>query len=210
MNRVELKEKAKKMIAGNKWYLWKPLVIVELILCAIFFVIAFILGLCGLEEKTVTTITSIVSVPISIFETAFMVGYAKYCLDFVRGKKTEWKETIQFAKEHWIICFCVSFLIGLMVVGGSILLVIPGIIIAIGHMFYQEVCADNPNLKTMEIIKKSWAITKNHKMDLFVLGLSFIGWVILAELTLGILFIWLYPYMIVTMILAYEELKKTA
>ena len=31
MNRVELKNKAKKMIKGNKWYLWKPLVIYALI-----------------------------------------------------------------------------------------------------------------------------------------------------------------------------------
>ena len=33
-----------------------------------------------------------------------------------------------------------------------------------------------------------------HKTDLFVLGLSFIGWYILSILTCGILFIWVIPY----------------
>ena len=37
-----------------------------------------------------------------------------------------------------------------------------------------------------------------HKIDAFVLGLRFIGWGILGTLTLGILYIWLYPYMMTT------------
>ena len=45
-------------------------------------------------------------------------------------------------------------------------------------------------------------------MDLFIFGLSFIGWTILASLTLGLLYIWLMPYMIVATTLLYEELKK--
>ncbi|KUH45897.1 hypothetical protein M2E15_3170 [Bacillus mycoides] len=35
---------------------------------------------------------------------------------------------------------------------------------------------------------------KGHKLDLFLLWLSFIGWAILAILTLGIGFLWLSPY----------------
>lgn len=39
---------------------------------------------------------------------------------------------------------------------------------------------------------------QGHKLDAFVLGLSFIGWAILGTLTFGILYIWLYPYMQLT------------
>ena len=39
---------------------------------------------------------------------------------------------------------------------------------------------------------------QGHKLDAFVLGLSFIGWAILGTLTLGILYIWLFPYMQLT------------
>ena len=120
------------------------------------------------------------------------------------------QDIIDFAKKHWIVAFLTSLIAGLIIAGCTILLIIPGIIAAIGLMFYQEVCADNPEMRAMDIIKKSWNMTKGHKMDLFVLGLSFIGWCIVAGFTLGILYIWLYPYMMVTMTLAYEELKKAA
>ena len=47
-----------------------------------------------------------------------------------------------------------------------------------------------------------------YKMDYFMLVLSFFGWLLLGIFTLGILYIWLVPYMNVTFILYYEELKK--
>ena len=127
---------------------------------------------------------------------------------FVRGGKLEMSDLVDWAKEHWVISILVTLLAGLIILGCTILLVIPGIIAAIGLMFYQEVCADNPELKAMEIVKKAWETTNGHKMDLFVLALSFIGWYIVAGFTLGFLYIWLTPYMTVTLTLAYEELKK--
>ena len=208
MDRVAIKEQAKKMIKDNKWYIWKPLVFVELIIFAILFVIGFILGILKVDENTMTIIVGILSFFVGLFESAFMIGYAKYVLEFTRGNKMEWKETINYAKSHLGIAIITSLLVGLIIIGCSILLVIPGIIAAIGLMFYEEVCADNPEMKAMDIIHKSWEMTKGHKMDLFVMGLSFIGWAILASLTFGILYIWRMPYMVVAFTLAYEELKK--
>ena len=210
MDRVAIKEQAKKMIRDNKWYIWKPLVLVELILFAILFVIGFILGLLNVDGNAMKTITGILSIITGLFESAFMVGYAKYVLEFTRGNKMEWKETINYAKSHLGIAIITTILVGLIIVGCSILLVIPGIIAAIGLSFYQEVMVDNENLSAIEVIKKSWNITKGHKMDLFVLILSFIGWEILAGFTFGILYIWLFPYMQVTLVLAYESFKKKA
>lgn len=98
-----------------------------------------------------------------------------------------------------------------MIKGNKWFILKPAVIIAsIGLYYYKEVCADNPEMKATEIVKKSWAMTKGHKMDLFVLILSFIGWAILAGLIIGILYIRLYPYMLITITLAYEELKKAA
>ncbi len=45
---------------------------------------------------------------------------------------------------------------------------------------------------------KSIKIMKGHKWELFVLGFSFLGWIVLSILTLGIGFLWLLPYMQVT------------
>ena len=220
MNRVELKEKAKGLIKGNKWYIWKPLIIIGL---AIAVIEGIAMGLDSIFGTTHTAtmelfgqtttysyggyITDIVGIFTGIASSALTVAYAYYVLSFIRGKKLEVKDVLDFMKKHWVVSFLVSLVVGLIIVGCSILFVIPGIIAAIGLMFYQEVYADNPEMKVMEIVKKSWAITKGHKMELFVLGLSFIGWGLLACLTFGILYIWLMPYMVVAFTLAYEELK---
>ena len=220
MNRVEIKNKAKEMIKGNKWFIWKPLIIIGLIL-AVIEGIAFGLDtafgltkevtyeLFGTTTKYTTggIITNIVSIFTGIVGSAFYVGYAYYLLSFVRGKKLEMKDIFDFMKKYWVIAFLVGLLTGLCILVGMILLVIPGIIAAIGLMFYREVCADHPEMKATELVKKAWAMTKGHKMDLFVMGLSFFGWILLAPLTFGILYIWLMPYMLVAFTLTYEELK---
>ena len=221
MDRVQLKNKAKELIRGNKWYLWKPVIIIGL-------VIGVIEGIAfGLDSALGTTytqtielfgqtstynyggyISSIVGIFTTIASSALAVAYAYYVLSFVRGSKLEVKDVLDFMKKHWVVSILVTLLVGLIIIGCSIALIIPGIIASIGLMFYKEVCADNPEMKPMEIVKKSWAITKGHKMELFIMGLSFIGWEIVAGFTFGILFIWLVPYMTVTFTLAYEELKK--
>ena len=206
MDRLKLKNRAKEIIKGNLWYIWKPLVMVSLVA----FVIGFVLGMLSLSisKDAGSTIMAVIEFIVSLFEAAFMIAFAKYILEFVRGNKMDWKQTLTYTKEHFWLYIGVTIVVGLIICAGSILLVIPGIIAAIGLMFYQEVSADYPELGVMGVVKKSWEITKGHKWDLFVLGLSFIGWAIVACLTLGILYIWLMPYMMVTMTLAYEELKK--
>ena len=212
MNRIELKQKAQGMIKGNKWYLWKPIVLFNLYVFLIAFVIGFIFALTGVDNDATGLIINILGMIGSIIETVFMVGYAKYCLDFVRGKKSEpkseLKDIFSFAMKHFWTIFLVDLLVALIIIGGMILLVIPGIIFAIGHFFYQEVCVDNIDLSIGEIISKSWQLTNGHKVDIFVLILSFIGWALLAPFTLGLLYIWLFPYMTVTLVLYYEQLKN--
>ena len=48
---------------------------------------------------------------------------------------------------------------------------------------------------------------KGHKFDLFWLYLSFIGWILLSILTLGIGLLWLAPYMQTAMAAFYEDVK---
>jgi uncharacterized membrane protein len=52
-------------------------------------------------------------------------------------------------------------------------------------------------------------MTEGHKMELFVLGLSFIGWGFLCVITLGIASIWVIPYMQATYANAYKSLKPS-
>ena len=61
----------------------------------------------------------------------------------------------------------------------------------------------------LECINESKRMTEGHKMDLFVLGLSFIGWELVCAITFGIATIWVQPYMQTTYANAYTLLKQT-
>ena len=210
MERIELKAKAKEMIKGNLWYIWKPAVFFSICVFLITFIIALIIALLKVDENTMTILTVIMGTIESILVTTFIVGYSKYCIEFVRGNKLDWKEAINFGFSNFVTIIVVDILVALIIAGGFVLLIIPGIIFALGHSFYQEVCVDNIKLSPIEIISKSWQLTKGYKVEILFLGLSFLGWALLAPFTLGILYIWLIPYMTITFILAYEQLKKKA
>lgn len=50
---------------------------------------------------------------------------------------------------------------------------------------------------------------KGNRWKFFWLGLTFIGWAILASFTLGIGMLWLMPYIMVTFVCFYESLAGT-
>lgn len=77
----------------------------------------------------------------------------------------------------------------------SLLLVVPGIIKAISYSQTIYILKDNPELKFNGAIERSMAMMEGHKMEAFLLGISFIGWLLLGVLTLGIGMLWVTPYM---------------
>ena len=73
---------------------------------------------------------------------------------------------------------------------------------------YHSGYKDFPELSVNQAINLSQKMMKGHKFDYFWLGLSFIGWILLGLLTLGIGYIWLIPYMYTSYAAFYEEVKK--
>ncbi len=95
-------------------------------------------------------------------------------------------------------CFGDSFLIGLLVsiftALWSLLFFVPGIIKSYSYSMAYYIKQDNPELNANQCIKASMALMEGHKMDLFILDLSFIGWYIVGSLCLGIGTLWVAPY----------------
>ena len=98
-------------------------------------------------------------------------------------------------------------LVGILVGLGSLLLVIPGIILTLCYQLVPFVLKDNPDISAIQALKKSREMMRGHKFDLFWLGLSFIGWVILAVFTFGIGVFWLEPYWLTTLAAFYQDVK---
>jgi uncharacterized membrane protein len=87
----------------------------------------------------------------------------------------------------------------------TLLLIIPGIIAAFSYSMTFFILADNENISAKEAMEKSKSMMDGNKMDLFLLSLSFIGWALLCILTLGIGFLWLFPYMQVSLAKFYQD-----
>ena len=87
------------------------------------------------------------------------------------------------------------------------LLIIPGIVKSYSYALTPFILKDEPELKYNAAIEKSMRMMDGYKMKLFLLDLSFIGWMILSILTLGIGLLFLQPYMNTARAAFYEELK---
>ncbi|CDC00624.1 uncharacterized protein BN659_01064 [Bacteroides sp. CAG:443] len=87
------------------------------------------------------------------------------------------------------------------------LLIIPGIVKSYSYALTPFILKDEPELKYNAAIEKSMRMMDGYKMKLFLLDLSFIGWMILSVLTLGIGLLFLQPYMNTARAAFYEDLK---
>ncbi|MGA9175075.1 MAG: DUF975 family protein [Thermoactinomyces sp.] len=89
----------------------------------------------------------------------------------------------------------------------SLLFFIPGIIKWYSYSMTPYILIDHPELPVNEAITKSREMMNGHKLELFALQFSFIGWSLLSMLTLGLGFIWLIPYYYATEAQFYRKIK---
>ncbi|MCI9084118.1 MAG: DUF975 family protein [Bacilli bacterium] len=89
----------------------------------------------------------------------------------------------------------------------SAAIIMVGIYLAISLSQTYFVLYDNPKMKITEVLIKSFDMMADYILEYFILVLSFAGWMILGIFTLGILYIWLIPYMLVTFALFYDKVR---
>ena len=136
----------------------------------------------------------------------FALGFAMFAMKFARNQEPEINNIFDGFKNFGNAI--AAYLIMMLVVAlGIMLLIIPGIILALGLSQTMFILADEPEIGPVEALKKSWEMMKGHKADYFVLGLRFIPWALLCILTFGIGFLWLGPYIQVTYANFYDALR---
>ena len=121
------------------------------------------------------------------------LGYAQYLLKQHNRASFELRDLFsQF--ERFKDGFLQSFLRGLYCFLWGLLFIIPGIIKGYAYAMTPFIMAENPNMTASEAITASKELMDGHKGELFVLDLTFIGWGILAALTLNVGHLALNPY----------------
>lgn len=187
--RAELKEMAKQQIKGN---------------IGMLFVISLIIGVISGAAGAIPPLALAVSI---IVTPAFSISIIRVYQELARnGKKPEVKDTFAGFDDFWS-AFKAMFLVGLFTFLWSLLFIIPGIIKTFSYSQTMRIVAENKGIGARESINRSKAMMDGRKMDLFVLGLSFIGWGLLCCITLGIASIWVGPYVQATMVNFYNDIK---
>ncbi|UQS84298.1 DUF975 family protein [Bombilactobacillus thymidiniphilus] len=95
----------------------------------------------------------------------------------------------------------------------SLLLIIPGLVKSYSYsqalfIYKDAVDAGETNISYLDCITKSREMMNGNKWHMFVLNLSFLGWIILSMITLFIGYLWLIPYTAGTYAAFYDDVKE--
>lgn len=184
MDRVSMKEHAKKQIEGKIF----TLLAIYIIIFAASLTISFVAGpISGI-------ITLLFAGPIALSQAFIYLGITKKS----RMPKIE-DLLIGFKGENYLRTLIAYIRYEVFVFLWTLLFIVPGIIKSISYsqMFY--LMADDEKLEADVAQRKSMEMMEGHKWEYFVLQLSFIPWHLLGIATLGIAYVWVVPYMETTM-----------
>lgn len=206
ITRKELKQQALDNLSGN----WTMPVLATLIYVVITAVPRTLVNL-GNPPELFDPVTSAILVTVGFLLAIFLApmeyGFSVSFLRFCKGNTLTVKEMFDASFGDYAKAFVCGLVVGVFILLWCLLLIIPGIIKALAYSMTFFISDEHPELTILQCIDESERMMQGHKWELFLLMLSFIGWFLLAILTLGIGFLWLRPYARVAKVKFYEQLK---
>jgi hypothetical protein len=153
---------------------WVVLVFAPLVLFVIYIAVSFGLQFpVTLLTRDNSTIAALAMIPVGLVQAAVYswvyAGILKIYLAAARGQVPEFGDAFK-AFDRVVPLFFGFLVAGLAYLVGFVLLIVPGIVLAIGCLFFPFYVVDQ-GAGPVEALKKSWAATSGHKMQLFLFGL---------------------------------------
>ena len=184
---------------------WGEVAIVSLIILLAAMIIAtpsFIAEWAG----SITTLLSVLVLPLQ---------YAYYIslLERTRGNEEEithytFQYTINHAYANTRFLVAGLFIMLISMVAAIFTLGIGAIVVKYMYSMVPYLLHDYPELTPREAMKISREMMSGQKWELFVLDLTFIGWILLSIITFGVGMIFVEPYMSTARAAFYENLKS--
>lgn len=229
--RAELKQDARNMLDGR----WKDAVLMNflptliLIIAVVIAVFTIVLAVETLSYSPGTEIGTQFgndgtggggsggnSTASGILSTFIATGISFAFLNAFRDasyKIRPLKDAFQvFSKKYFLGVLLIYIISTFFTFLWTLLFIIPGIIKSYAYsqayLIYKD-HIDRPDLdkiSALDCITESKELMRGHKMRLFILDLSFFGWVLVGFLTLGIGFLWITPYTTATRTAFYNDL----
>lgn len=115
-----------------------------------------------------------------------------------------------FKSGNYLNVVKIMFLMNLKIFLWSLLLLIPGIIKSYQYFMIPYILSENPGIDSKRAFELSKEMTDNEKFDIFWLGFSFIGWILLGTLACGIGVLFVEPYIQATFAELYQVMREKA
>ena len=135
------------------------------------------------------------------------VGGAYFALNIVRDQVAQTDDLFFSFNNNLSNSILAYLLVVAFALIGFVLLIIPGIIVALALSQTWFILAENPSMDSYDAIMGSKKMMDGYKFKLFKIQLRLLGLGLLCLLTLGIGFLWLIPYQYVVYAKFYEEVK---
>lgn len=131
------------------------------------------------------------------------LGYSMFAISIFRKRESSPAEVF-YGFEKFFKAFGLYIVMSIFIFLWTLLFIIPGIIAALRYSMSFYILADHPDIGILEAIKESKRIMQGNKWKFFCLNISFIGWALLAAIPMGIGFLWLWPYISVSVVAFYD------
>ena len=144
-----------------------------------------------------------------VIGSAVWVGYSEFNLDLVNGSSARLISLFSHF-DRTKDAICTRLLAFVRIFLGTLLFVIPGIVMSYSYAMAGYVLAENPGLTAREALAESKRIMKGNRFRFFCLQIRFFGWALLGIITLGIALIWVVPYQQAAFAVFYREVNSEA
>lgn len=135
------------------------------------------------------------------------LGLCFFFLNLVKGKETRFELLFEGFKPLLTVLLAYAVITALTVIG-LILLIVPGIVVALGFSMTYYVIAEDPEISFQTALEQSWKLTDGYKMELLELNLRFIPWYLLGLLCFIVGVFAVVPWHNTTLTLYYQYLKE--
>ena len=135
------------------------------------------------------------------------LGLCFFFLNLVKGKETRFEFLFEGFKPLVTVLLAYTIITVLTVVG-LILLIVPGIVVALGFSMTYYIIAEDPEISFQTALEQSWKLNDGYKMELLELNLRFIPWYLLGLLCFIVGVFVVVPWHNTTLVLYYQYLKK--
>ena len=137
------------------------------------------------------------------------LGLCFFFLNLVKGKETRFELLFEGFKPLATVLLVYAIITVLTVVG-LILLIVPGVVVALGFSMTYYIIAEDPEISFQTALEQSWKLTDGYKMELLELNMRFIPWYLLGLLCFIVGVFAVVPWHNTTLALYYHYLKENA